>query len=156
MFFQRYCSAAPFLGNYDLLISGFRNPLVLKQGRRNRGDQGGHWPPLPEFLRLSKVQLSQSAPSNQGLTVLAPPDFFTFRRPCSPKGCSSAWGCLFGCENLLNFICHIMKFYKCHHTNQYETFKVINKEWVKKKEPRFKNWALVKDTHFSSNLHETW
>ena len=34
----------------------------------------------PEFLRFIKVELSQSAPSNQGLTVLAPLDFFTFRR----------------------------------------------------------------------------
>ena len=56
-----------------IILAVFR--VSTYQGRRNRG-------PPPEFLRLSKVELSQSAPSNQGLTVLAPPDFFTFRRLC--------------------------------------------------------------------------
>ena len=27
------------------------------------------------------------------------------------------WGCSFGCKNLLNFTCLIMKFHNCHHAN---------------------------------------
>ena len=29
----------------------------------------------------------------------------------------NAEGCLFGCKNLLNFTCLIIKFHKCHHIN---------------------------------------
>ena len=35
----------------------------------------------PEFPRLDKVGLSQSARSDEGVTVLALPDFYTFRQP---------------------------------------------------------------------------
>ena len=52
----------------------------LLQGRWNWEGPGGPLAP-PEFPTLDKVGLSQSARSDQGLIALAPPDFFTFRRP---------------------------------------------------------------------------
>ena len=36
----------------------------------------------PEYSRLNKVGISQSALDDQGFIVLAPPDFCTFRQPC--------------------------------------------------------------------------
>ena len=52
----------------------------LKSGPAEPRGPGG---PLasPEFLRFSKVELSQSAPSNQGLAVVAPPDFLASAGP---------------------------------------------------------------------------
>ena len=47
------------------------------------GAQGGHGP--PDFPRINSDGLT-NAQAAQGLLALAPPDFFTFRRPCSAMG----------------------------------------------------------------------
>ena len=41
------------------------------------------------------------------------------------------WGSSFGCKNQLNFICHIVKFHNCHHTNDHhkQMSKVSNSQY---------------------------
>ena len=61
--------------------------LILKslqiQGRRNRGGQGGRGPPKVYQNQYSKGLSSASA--SEGILALAPPNIFTFRRPCAKR-----------------------------------------------------------------------